>query len=565
MTTEQPGSKPQHRKPHSGAVTDGIQRAASRGMLRAVGMGDDDWRKPQIGVASSWNEITPCNLSLDRLAKRAKVGVRGADGFPLEFGTISVSDGISMGHEGMHYSLVSREVIADSVETVFRAERLDGGVLLAGCDKSLPGMLMAAARLDVAAVFLYAGSTLPGKLHGNDVTIIDAFEGVGACLAGKITRDELDEIERAICPGEGACGGMYTANTMASAAEALGMSLTGSAAPPAPDSRRDAYAERSGEAVVHLIDAGITSRLILTRQAFENAITVVMALGGSTNAVLHLLAIAHEAEVELELADFNRIGDKVPHLADMKPFGRFVMTDVDRIGGIPVVMRALLDAGLLHGDALTVTGKTLAENLELISPPLPDGEVIRPMNRPIHRTGGITILHGSLAPEGAVVKTAGFDAEVFEGTARVFDREQAAMQAVEDGTLKAGDVVVIRWEGPKGGPGMREMLAITGAIKGAGLGKDVLLLTDGRFSGGTTGLCIGHVAPEAAVGGPIALVADGDRIVVDIANRTIELDVDSDELQRRRDAWQPLAPHLNTGVLRKYAQLVGSAAQGAVC
>ena len=490
MTTEQPGSKPRHRKPHSGAVTDGIERAASRGMLRAVGMGDDDWRKPQIGVASSWNEITPCNLSLDRLAKRAKVGVRGADGFPLEFATISVSDGISMGHEGMHYSLVSREVIADSVETVFRAERLDGAVLLAGCDKSLPGMLMAAARLDVAAVFVYAGSTLPGRLHGNDVTIIDAFEGVGACLAGKITRDELDAIERAVCPGEGACGGMYTANTMASAAEALGMSLTGSAAPPAPDSRRDAYAERSGEAVVHLVDAGITARQILTKQAFENAITLVMALGGSTNAVLHLLAIAHEARVELSLADFNRIGDKVPHLADMKPFGRFVMTDIDRIGGIPVVMRALLDAGLLHGDALTVTGRTLAENLRLLAPPDPDGEVIRSMARPLHRTGGITVLHGSLAPDGAVVKTAGFDTEVFDGTARVFDREQAAMAAVAAGTLRAGDVVVIRWEGPKGGPGMREMLAITGAIKGAGLGKDVLLLTDGRFSGGTTGLCV---------------------------------------------------------------------------
>jgi dihydroxy-acid dehydratase len=534
-------------------------------MLRAVGMGDDDWRKPQIGVASSWNEITPCNLSLDRLAKQAKVGVRGADGFPLEFATISVSDGISMGHEGMHYSLVSREVIADSVETVFRAERLDGAVLLAGCDKSLPGMLMAAARLDVAAVFLYAGSTLPGKLHGNDVTIIDAFEGVGACLAGKITRAELDEIERAICPGEGACGGMYTANTMASAAEALGMSLPGSAAPPAPDSRRDAYAERSGEAVVHLVDAGVTARQILTRQAFENAITVVMALGGSTNAVLHLLAIAREAEVELSLADFNRIGDKVPHLADMKPFGRFVMTDIDRIGGIPVVMRALLDAGLLHGDVPTVTGATLAENLELLAPQAPDGEVIRSMSSPIHRTGGITILHGSLAPEGAVVKTAGFDAEVFDGTARVFDREQAAMDAVAAGDLKAGDVLVIRWEGPKGGPGMREMLAITGAIKGAGLGRDVLLLTDGRFSGGTTGLCVGHVAPEAAVGGPIALVADGDRVVVDIANRSLELHVDEAELRRRRAEWQPLPPRFNTGVLRKYAQLVGSAAQGAIC
>ena len=546
-------------------MTEGVERTAARGMLRAVGMSDDDWRKPQIGVASSWNEITPCNLSLNRLAKRAKVGVRGADGFPLEFGTISVSDGISMGHEGMHYSLVSREVIADSVETVIRAEQLDGAVLLAGCDKSLPGMLMAAARLDIAAVFLYAGSTLPGRVHGKDVTIVDAFEAVGACLAGKITRDDLTEIEKAVCPGEGACGGMFTANTMASAGEALGMSVTGSAAPPAPDARRDAYAERSGEAVVRLVDAGITARSILTRDAFENAITVVMALGGSTNAVLHLLAIANEARVDLELDDFNRIGDKVPHLADVKPFGRFVMTDIDRIGGIPVVMRALLDAGLLHGDALTVTGRTVAENLHDVAPPLPDGEVIRPLNRPIHRTGGLTILHGTLAPEGAVVKTAGFDAEVFEGRARVFDREQAAMDAVATGTLGPGDAVVIRWEGPKGGPGMREMLAITSAIKGAGLGRDVLLLTDGRFSGGTTGLCIGHVAPEAAVGGPIALVEDGDRIVVDIPNRTLELHIEDEELARRRTAWQPLPPRFSSGVLGKYARLVGSAAQGALC
>src|SRR6201995_3645613 len=374
-------------------------------MLRAVGMGDDDWRKPQVAIASSWNEITPCNLSLDRLAKRAKVGVRGADGFPLEFGTISVSDGISMGHDGMHYSLVSREIIADSVETVIRAEQIDGAVLLAGCDKSLPGRLMAATTLDIAWVFLYAGSTLPGKLNGNDVTIIDAFEGVGACLAGKITRDELDAIERAICPGEGACGGMYTANTMASAAEALGMSLTGSAAPPAPDSRRDAYAERSGEAVVKLVDAGITARQILTIEAFENAITLVMALGGSTNAVLHLLAIAPEAKAELSLDDFNRIGDKVPHLADVKPFGRYVMTDIDRIGGVPVVMKALLDAGLLHGDVMTVTGRTMAENLGEIDPPAPDGKIIVAVKQPIHETGGLLILRGSLAPDGAVVKS----------------------------------------------------------------------------------------------------------------------------------------------------------------
>ncbi len=562
MSTEQPR---QHRKPHSGIVTDGLERAAARGMLRAVGMGDDDWRKPQIGVASSWNEITPCNLSLDRLAKKAKLGVRGADGFPMEFGTISVSDGISMGHSGMHYSLVSREVIADSVETVFRAEQLDGGVLLAGCDKSLPGMLMAAARLDVAAVFLYAGSTLPGHYQGRDVTIIDAFEAVGACLAGRITRDEVNEIEKAICPGEGACGGMYTANTMASAAEALGMSLPGSASPPAPDARRDHYAERSGEAAVHLVDAGITARTILTKQAFENAITVVMALGGSTNAVLHLMAIANEAHVELSLDDFNRIGDKVPHLADVKPFGRYVMTDIDAVGGVPVVMKALLDAGLLHGDALTVTGKTIAENLKDVAPPDPDGKIIRAMADPIHRTGGLTILKGSLAPDGAVVKSAGFDSESFEGTARVFDREQAAMDALAAGQLTKDDVVVIRWEGPKGGPGMREMLQITSAIKGAGLGKDVLLLTDGRFSGGTTGLCVGHVAPEAAVGGPIALVHEGDRIRLDMRTRTLDVLVDEAELEQRRADWKPLPPQFDYGVLGKYAKLVGSAASGAVC
>ncbi|HEX6231949.1 MAG TPA: dihydroxy-acid dehydratase [Jiangellaceae bacterium] len=552
-------------KPHSRAVTDGLERAAARGMLRAVGMTDDDWEKPQIGVGSSWNEITPCNLPLDRLAKAAKEGVHAAGGYPLEFGTISVSDGISMGHEGMHYSLVSREVIADSVETVFGAERLDGGVLLAGCDKSEPAMLMAAARLDIAAVFVYAGSILPGRVGDREVTIIDAFEAVGACARGLITRAEVDEIERAICPGEGACGGMFTANTMASAAEALGMALPGSAAPPAVDRRRDGIARRSGMAVVELLRQGITTRDILTREAFENAIAVVMALGGSTNAVLHLMAIAHEADVDLTLDDFNRIGDRVPHLADVKPFGQYVMTDVDRIGGVPVVMRALLDAGVLHGDALTVTGKSVAENLADISPPDPDGKIIRAISNPIHATGGLTILHGSLAPEGAVVKTAGFDETVIEGIARVFDGEQAAMDAVENGTIVAGDAVIIRYEGPKGGPGMREMLAVTGAIKGAGLGKHVLLVTDGRFSGGTTGLCVGHVAPEAVDGGPIALVQDGDRIRLDVTARTLDLLVDKDELDERAQAWQAPRPKHERGVLAKYAKLVGSAARGAVC
>jgi dihydroxy-acid dehydratase len=552
-------------KPRSREVTDGVTRAPARAMLRAVGMGDDDWEKPQVGVASSWNEITPCNLSLDRLAKRAKEGVHAAGGYPLEFATISVSDGISMGHEGMRASLVSREVIADSVETVMFAERLDGSVLLAGCDKSLPGMLMAAARLDLASVMVYSGSILPGRLGDRDLTLIDVFEGVGACVAGKISADELDAIERNACPGMGSCGGMYTANTMASVGEALGMSLPGSAAPPAVDSRRDAVAVASGEAVVNLLRKGITARQIMTKEAFENAITVCMALGGSTNAVLHLMAIAHEARVDLTLDDFNRIGDRTPHLADVKPFGRYVMTDVDRIGGVPVVLRALLDAGLLHGDVLTVTGKTMAENLAEIAPPDPDGAIIHAMGNPIHRTGGLTILRGSLAPEGAVVKSAGFDTDVFEGTARVFDGEQGAMDAVTEGTLRQGDVVVIRYEGPKGGPGMREMLAVTGAIKGAGLGKDVLLLTDGRFSGGTTGLCIGHVAPEAADGGPIGLVADGDPIRLDLAARTLDLLVDDAELARRRREWTPPPARYTTGVLGKYAKLVGSAAQGAIC
>src|SRR5215217_5833835 len=557
-------------KPRSRIVTDGIEAMTSRGMLRAVGMGDADWDKPQIGIASSWNEITPCNLSLARLAQAAKEGVHGGGGYPLQFGTVSVSDGISMGHEGMHFSLVSREVIADSVEVVMQAERLDGSVLLAGCDKSIPGMLMAAARLDLASVFLYAGSILPGIAKLSDgtereVTIIDAFEAVGACARGLIPREDVDAIERAICPGEGACGGMYTANTMASAAEALGMSLPGSAAPPATDRRRDGFARRSGQAAVELLRQGITARQILTREAFENAVAVVMAFGGSTNAVLHLLAIAHEAEVELTLDDFRRIGAKVPHLADVKPFGRYVMKDVDHVGGVPVVMRALLDAGLLHGDVLTVTGRTMAENLAQLSPPDVDGKVLRAMSEPIHRTGGLTILQGSLAPEGAVVKSAGFDESVFEGTARVFDGERAAMDAVEDGTLGPGDVCVIRYEGPKGGPGMREMLAVTGAIKGAGLGKDVLLLTDGRFSGGTTGLCVGHVAPEAVDGGPIAFVRDGDRIRLDIESRTLDVLVDAEELSRRAEGWAPPAPRYTTGVLAKYRQLVRSAAHGAVC
>ena len=558
-----------HMKPRSGEVTDGLERAAARGMLRAVGMSDEDFPKPQIGIASSWNEITPCNLSLDRLSLAAKEGVHAGGGFPMQFGTISVSDGISMGHEGMHFSLPSREIIADSVEAVMQAERLDGMVTFAGCDKSLPGMLMGAARIDVASVFVYAGSILPGHVKlsdgtEKDVTIIDAFEAVGACARGLMSREDVDRIERAICPGEGACGGMFTANTMASAAEAMGMSLPGSAAPPAVDRRRDGFARRSGEAVVELIRQGITTRDIITRQSLENAIAVVMAFGGSTNAVLHLLAIAHEAEVDLHLEDFHRIGSKVPLLADVKPFGKYVMSDVDRVGGVPVILRALFDAGLIHGDTLTVTGKTMAENLRDINPPDPDGEILHASKNAIASSGGITILGGSLAPEGAVVKNAGVPVDKFEGKARVFERVQSAMAALEGGTINAGDVVVIRYEGPKGGPGMREMLMITGAIKGAGLGKDVLLITDGRFSGGTTGLCVGHVAPEAADGGPIGLVAEGDRISIDLVARSIELHVDSAELERRRAAFTPLPNRYTRGLLAKYAKLVGSASLGAV-
>jgi dihydroxy-acid dehydratase len=552
-------------KPRSGIVTDGLERAPNRGMLRAVGMGDEDWVKPQIGIASSWNEITPCNLSLDRLAKASKQGVIDAGGFPMQFGTISVSDGISMGHEGMHFSLVSREVIADSVETVMNAERFDGMVTFAGCDKSLPGMMMAAARIDVASVFVYAGSTLPGQLDGKDVTIIDAFEAVGACARGLITKERVDQIERAICPGEGACGGMYTANTMASIGEAIGLSLPGSAAPPAIDRRRDAFAVKSGAAVVDLIRQGITTRDILTKRAFENAITILMALGGSTNAVLHLLAIAHEAEVELELHDFHRIGSKVPLLGDLKPFGRYVMSDMDKVGGVPVVLKALLDAGLLHGDVLTVTGKTMAENLAGINPPDVDGDILRAISSPLSTDVGITILGGSLAPEGAVSKTAGIGIDFFEGPARVFDREPAAMEAVENGTVKAGDVVVIRYEGPKGGPGMREMLMVTGAIKGAGLGKSTLLLTDGRFSGGSTGLCVGHISPEAVDGGPIAFIKDGDLVRIDIKSRTLDLLVDPAELEARKVGWKPLTHKYTRGVLAKFTKSVGSASKGAVC
>jgi dihydroxy-acid dehydratase len=552
-------------KPRSHEVTEGFERAPARAMLRAVGMTDADWDKPQIGVASSWNEVTPCNLPLDRLAKRAKVGVRDAGGFPFEFVTIAVSDGISMGHEGMRASLVSREVIADSVETVMHAERFDGLVTFAGCDKSLPGMLMAAARLNLPSAFLYGGSILPGRgAHGEALDIVSVFEAVGARAAGTLRDDELALIERNACPTAGSCAGMFTANTMAAVSEALGMALPGSASAPAVDRRRDDLAYETGRAVVRLLELGIRPRQILSKEAFENAIAVVMALGGSTNAVLHLLAIANEARVELTLDDFDRVGRRVPHIADTKPHGRYHMSDVDRIGGVPVVMRELLEAGLLHGDCLTVTGRTLADNLASLTPPAPDGDVIHPLSAPIHADGGIAILRGSLAPEGSVVKVAGLDVERFEGTARVFDGEDGAMDAILAGAIEPGTVVVIRYEGPKGGPGMREMLAVTGAMKGAGRGADCALLTDGRFSGGTHGLCVGHVAPEAVDGGPIALVADGDRVVIDVPARTIDLEVDDAGLARRRGEWKLPEPRYHTGVLAKYAKLVTGAERGAV-
>src|SRR3954453_21954338 len=553
-------------KPRSRDVTDGMTKAPARAMLRAVGMTDDDWVKPQIAIASAWNDVMPCKILLRKLAEHTKDGVWAAGGFPMEFGTITVSDGISMGHEGMRPSLVSREVIPDSVECVMHAERLDGFVGLAGCDKSIPAMLMAPPRLDLPSVFVYNGSIMPGEHNGVALDITSVFEAVGACALGKITEEELGQIERKACPGEGACGGMFTANTMSSIAEAIGMSLPGTASPPAIDGRREDDARRAGEAVVNMLRLGITPRMIMTKQAFENAIAVTSALGGSTNAVLHLLAMANEAGVELHLDDFNRIAAKVPHIADMKPGGRFHMSDLDRVGGVPVVMAHLLEAGLLHGDVLTVTGRTMAENLAELDPPGPDGVVVHPVDRPIHSEGGINVLTGSLAPKGSVVKVAGLtaDQKEFQGPARVFDGESGAMEAILSGSIEPGTVLVIRYEGPKGGPGMREMLAITGALKGAGRGADCALVTDGRFSGGTWGFCIGHVAPEAVDGGPIAFVRDGDTIRVDVHRLSLDLVVDDAELARRRQGWEPLRNRYTSGVLGKYARLVQGAETGAI-
>jgi dihydroxy-acid dehydratase len=548
----------------SAEVTQGTARAGARAMLRAVGMTDADWDKPQVGVASSWNEVTPCNLGLHRLAVRAAEGVRAAGGFPMEFGTIAVSDGISMGHEGMRASLVSREVITDSVECMMHAERFDALIGLAGCDKSLPGMLMAAARLDLPAVFLYGGTILPGRLGDRALDIVSVFEAVGAHAAGTLSAEELSLIEHNACPTAGSCAGMFTANTMAAVAEALGMALPGGASVPAVDRRREDLAYESGRAVVALVSSGVGAREILTKAAFENAIAVTMALGGSTNAVLHLLAIAREARVSLGLDDFDRIGRRVPHVADMRPHGRYHMSDLDAVGGVAVVLAMLLEAGLVDGSCMTVTGRSMEANLSALAPPRPDGSVVHPLDRPIHTDGGLAILFGSLAPKGAVVKVAGLDSQIFEGPARVFDGEAAAMEAIMAGSIQPGTVLVIRYEGPKGGPGMREMLAVTGALTGVGRGGDCALITDGRFSGGTHGFCIGHVAPEAVDGGPIALVADGDQVVIDVPARRIDVMVGPDELEARRGGWKVPPPRYTTGVLAKYAVLVTGADQGAV-
>jgi dihydroxy-acid dehydratase len=533
-------------------------------MLRAMGLTDDDMTKPQIGVASSWNEVTPCNLPLDRLAKRTKVAVRDAGGVPFEFVTIAVSDGISMGHEGMRASLVSREVIADSVEVVMHAERFDAMVTLAGCDKSLPGMLMAAARLDVPSVFLYGGTIMPGELDGEALDITSVFEAVGANAVGAISDEKLRAIECAACPGEGSCAGMFTANTMASVGEAIGMSLLGSASVPSIDPRRDQYAYDAGLAVLHLLDLGITARQVMTKKAFENAIAIVMALGGSTNAVLHLLAIAHEARVDLDLDDFNKVAARVPHIADMKPHGKFHMSDLDRIGGVPVVLQMLLENGLLHGDVMTVSGKTMAESLADFRAAKPDGVVVHDLDSPLHDRGGIAVLRGTLAPSGAVVKVAGIDQLAFSGRARVFDGEELALKAILANEIEPQTVLVIRYEGPKSGPGMREMLAVTGAMKGVGRGGDCALVTDGRFSGGTHGFCVGHVAPEALDGGPIALVRDGDLINIDVNTLSIDLMVDAAELEERQKHVRAFVPRYTTGVLEKFARLVQGAEKGAV-
>jgi dihydroxy-acid dehydratase len=550
-------------RPRSGPLTTGPNRAPARAMLRAVGLSEEDLQLPQVGVASSWNEVTPCNVHLNGLATAAKEGVRQAGAVPLEFGTIAVSDGISMGTEGMKASLVSREIIADSVELMMNAEQFDALVAIAGCDKSLPGMLMACARLDLPAAFLYGGTILPGHALGKSLTIQDVFEAVGGHAAGDVSDADLLAIERAACPGAGSCAGMYTANTMSMCAEALGMTLPGEASPPAVSAERTELARRTGAAVVGALAAGLTPRQIMTRAAFLNAATMVMATAGSTNAVLHLLAIAHEAGVELTLDDFDEVSRRTPVIASVRPSGMYVMSELDQVGGVPVILRELLSAGLIDGDAMTVNGKTIGQNVADAFQP--DGKVVRPAKDPFQPDGGLAVLRGSLVPNGAVVKTPGIETVRFDGRARVFECEEDCFAAVTARQVAKGDVLVIRNEGPKGGPGMREMLAVTAAIKGAGLGRDVVLVTDGRFSGATFGACVGHAAPEAWDGGPIALVRDGDGILLDVPGRRLELAVDDAELERRRAEWKRPAPNYTSGAMAKYAALVSGADQGAVC
>ncbi len=551
-------------KQHSRTVTEGVERAPHRAFLRAMGLDDEDLQRPFVGVASSWNEATPCNLALDRQADAAKRGVSEAGGTPREFVTIAVSDGIAMGHEGMKASLVSREVIADSVELMVRAHCYDALVALAGCDKSLPGMLMAMARLNLPSVFLYGGTILPGRFQGRAVTIQDVYEAVGAVEAGRMTEAELYDLECHACPGAGSCGGQFTANTMACVAEAIGMALPGSSSPPAVETARDRFAEECGRTVLMLLERDIRPRQILTRQAFENAIAIVAATGGSTNAALHLPALAHEVGLELTLDDVERVARRTPTIADLVPGGRFMMLDLHQVGGVPVLLKLLLDAGLLHGDCLTVTGRTMAENLAGVQLPDRAQEVVRTLDHPLSPTGGLAILRGNLAPDGAVIKVAGVSKLVHRGPARVFDSEDDCFAAVQRREIKAGDVVVIRYEGPRGGPGMREMLTVTAAIVGQGLGYDCALITDGRFSGATRGLMVGHVGPEAQVWGPIAVLRDGDVVVLDAERGRLDVELDEAEIQQRIAAWSPPPPRYPGGVLYKYAQLVGPASRGAV-
>ena len=557
------GTKVSRLKHRSWEITEGPERAPARAMLLSMGLTPDDLNKPFIGIANLSSDVTPCNVHLGRLAKKVREGVKASGGTPFEFGTITISDGISMGTEGMKASLISREVIADSIELVAFGQRFDGLVTLAGCDKNLPGTLMAATRLNIPTVFIYGGTILPGVFHQRDVNIQDVFEAVGAHSKGTLPLEELTELESLACPGEGSCAGLFTANTMAAAIEALGMSLPGAASIPAVDERRLSTSKQAGEVVLDLLDKGIRPRDILTREAFENSIAVVAGMGGSTNAVLHLLAIAHEANVPLDLEDFDRISNRTPYIADMRPGGRYLMADLDRVGGVPLVMKQLLAAGLLHGDVITVTGRTLRENLERLDT-AEDQQVVYSTDSPLAPTGGLVILKGNLAPEGAVMKVSASQHAGHQGPARIFDREEDAFQAIQEQKIRPGDVIIIRYEGPKGGPGMREMLAVTAALVGQGLGEQVALVTDGRFSGATRGLMVGHVAPEAAVGGPIALVREGDKITLDVPARKLDVDVPEAEMEERRRGWQPPSPVYTTGALAKYATLVSTASRGAV-